>query len=419
MTDAVSNSTISIGVSLPDPEEPGTTRLDIGAGNTRIEGMIPWDIKTGQAAYPLPHEDGSVADIRCSHMLEHLTYGQAQDALTDWFRVLRPGGRLRLSVPDWDKLRCLDLDNNEQRFWITGGQTDEYDIHKSQYSESMLACLLRQIGYVEMRRWVTDHKDTSTLPISLNVECFKPMRETEKQLKVAAIMSIPRIGWNAAWGQIISTLNAFNIPLRACEGVFWGQCMQRTMEECVRDGIDLILTIDYDSMPTKHALQELFRQFLGNPEIDALAALQMRREQKFPLFAIKPEDADKLRPKEDVGPKQDGVKTLVIDGNPIKVETAHFGLTLIKVEALKKCGKPWFASTPDKEGGWGDLRVDDDIFFWNQWREAGNSCYMAPTVSIGHLELKVSQFDENMNPLVLSLKEWRERFNQPAETTND
>ena len=49
---------------------------------------------------PLPFPDGFAAAIYGSHVLEHLYLDEAERLLAECFRVLRPGGILRLVVPD-------------------------------------------------------------------------------------------------------------------------------------------------------------------------------------------------------------------------------------------------------------------------------------------------------------------------------
>lgn len=49
---------------------------------------------------PLPFEENSVAAIYGSHVLEHLYLADAQRLLGECKRVLRPGGVIRLVVPD-------------------------------------------------------------------------------------------------------------------------------------------------------------------------------------------------------------------------------------------------------------------------------------------------------------------------------
>ena len=203
-------------------------------------------------------------------------------------------------------------------------------------------------------------------------------------------MSIPRIGWNDCWGSVLEALSPFKIPCMRFTGAFWGQCMQRALEQCVADDLDWILTIDYDSMFTSKHLDAMFAHFGQNPKIDALAALQCRRTEGFPLMTV-------------MGSKEVEVKA----GEPILVTTAHFGLTLLRVERLKQLEKPWLWAKPDDEGSWGDNRLDDDIWFWHQWRKSGGTIYVAPDVRIGHLEVMVSQFTPDMKAEHIHVNEWR------------
>lgn len=60
-------------------------------GNT----FLHWDL-----AYGLPFRDASVDFIFTSHFLEHLFRKDAVNILREAHRVLRPGGLIRISVPD-------------------------------------------------------------------------------------------------------------------------------------------------------------------------------------------------------------------------------------------------------------------------------------------------------------------------------
>ncbi|MGE5775938.1 MAG: class I SAM-dependent methyltransferase, partial [Chloroflexota bacterium] len=56
------------------------------------------------SAKGLPNPDGSVSAIYSCHMLEHLDILEAKRFLTEAYRVLKPGGILRIVVPDLKKL---------------------------------------------------------------------------------------------------------------------------------------------------------------------------------------------------------------------------------------------------------------------------------------------------------------------------
>jgi predicted SAM-dependent methyltransferase len=79
--------------------------------------------------------DESVDEIYASHVLEHLGYvGKLPAALAEFHRVLKLGGVVRISVPDFEALCRLFLDprcSKANRFRIMqmafGGQIDPYE----------------------------------------------------------------------------------------------------------------------------------------------------------------------------------------------------------------------------------------------------------------------------------------------------
>ena len=372
-------------------------KLNIGAGSTVIEGFTPIDRKLGTEAFPLPYADGSVDEIRASHILEHFTFGDAQKAMEEWSRVLKPGGRIRISVPDVDKV--LKDETPNRLFYLMGGQMHADDIHKSAYDRNRLTALMQQNGLRQIKDWYSPNTDSAALPISLNLEGVKapveaPMKkQNTTTIKLGAYLTLPRYEAVASRSLIEQALRALKIELTTSQGVFWGQCMQRMFDKAVNDGIDWILSLDSDSLFTPEQLSLLMDTLASNPHIDALAALQCRRGSPYPLLTT--------------GTGEDN-QIVEVSNQPIKVTTAHFGLTLIRVDSLRKTPKPWFFAQPSDDGNWDDTRMDDDIWFWHQWRLAGNTLYVAPSVSIGHLEETVVQFNDKMEPEHMYVHQWRE-----------
>ena len=94
------------------------TRLNIGCGNTRMEGYVGVDIAQGPCvdivapAWDIPGEPGTVAAIHSSHMIEHLSPQQFIAALKEWYRLLKPGGKLTIRCPNFE----LYIEE-----WLTGG----------------------------------------------------------------------------------------------------------------------------------------------------------------------------------------------------------------------------------------------------------------------------------------------------------
>ena len=158
------------------------------------------------------------------------------------------------------------------------------------------------------------------------------------------------------------------IPLNNVQGVFYGQCMQRMLEGLLGQGVDVVVVCDGDSLFVDKDIMRLVQRLESNPGIDAIASMQIRRGNKTMLASLA------------------GESKLEIEGHPVKVSTAHFGLTAIDLRKLSAVEKPWFFSKPCDDGTWGDARIDDDIWFWQQWEKAGNSLYLDPQTRIGHLE---------------------------------
>lgn len=379
-------------------------RLNIGAGSTVIDGFIGIDRKNGQEAFPLPFTDNTVEEIRCSHLLEHLNFGDAELALRDWVRVLKVGCRIRLAVPDPRKILELMGDDPRWPYYLMGGQLDENDYHKSAWDELRLRTLMLRCGLTDIQPWEGEHIDCASHTFSLNLEGIKrmpdittadPMQVAQTQdIKIAAVIGIPRIGWNDHWGCAVDALSPWNIPIRRHIGAFWGHNMQTVLEGCLRDGIDWVLTLDYDTMFTKRHVSRMFELFGSHPEIDALAALQTRRGCQHVLCT-------------------NGDTEIWTNGEPFKANTAHFGLTLIRVDGLKDLPKPWMWDQPSASGSWeDDDRVDCDIYFWKQWQKHGKSLYIAPDVRIGHLELMVSQLNEKMEFEQVHVGEWMNARNK-------
>lgn len=81
-------------------------RLDLGAGGNRLQGWTSCDCNGWcdleiDLTEPFPFPDDSVAEIYSSHVLEHFLYPQPLLAvLAESRRVLQPGGRIRIAVPD-------------------------------------------------------------------------------------------------------------------------------------------------------------------------------------------------------------------------------------------------------------------------------------------------------------------------------
>ena len=351
-------------------------RLNLGAGGTPLDGYENLDRKTGQEIYPMDRPDSSIDEIRASHVLEHFSHTQTGAVIADWVRTLKPGGLLKVAVPDLDTIFSMYQSESDAPIegYIMGGHVDEDDRHGAIFNHGKLYDLMKAAGLTGIEPWKSEVKDCAALPVSLNLQGYKP---PDKWPKVAAVMSVPRLGFMDNFFCSYQ-LPQLGIELRKHSGAFWGQCLTRAIEESLNDDPEYILTVDYDTIFTKDDVQSLLLAMMQHPEIDALAPLQASRTKATPLMTI----------------KQDGknighVPWETFQPATTQISTAHFGLTLIRTEKLKQLKKPWVVGTPDDGGRWESGRVDDDIHFWRQWEEAGFSLHLANRVTVGHAELMI------------------------------
>jgi predicted SAM-dependent methyltransferase len=105
--------------------------------------------------YGLPFANDSVDFIYSSHFLEHLTRAQAQQVLDESRRTLRPGGVVRISVPDLEEAwRMYQRGEKEAMLhdYFFVGDDAGYASHRYAYDLELLSGALQQAGFEEITR---------------------------------------------------------------------------------------------------------------------------------------------------------------------------------------------------------------------------------------------------------------------------
>ncbi|HZW39724.1 MAG TPA: methyltransferase domain-containing protein [Ignavibacteriaceae bacterium] len=75
--------------------------LDIGYGGDKlVDNEDIWDFEHGDAQFLNGVEDNKYDFVYSSHTLEHMV--DAEEAIKNWFRVVKPGGYLLLYIPHRD-----------------------------------------------------------------------------------------------------------------------------------------------------------------------------------------------------------------------------------------------------------------------------------------------------------------------------
>ena len=181
-------------------------KLNLGSWHRIIPGFINVDL------CDMPHihykssiedlsmfEDKSIELIYSSHSFEYFDRVDAVKVLSEWGRVLKRGGVLRLAVPDFDKLLLVysHTDKIENilgpmygKMKIDTEEGEKYLFHKTMYNFKSLENLLIENGFKDVKRYdwrKTIHKDyddhsqayfphmdkENGILVSLNIEAIK------------------------------------------------------------------------------------------------------------------------------------------------------------------------------------------------------------------------------------------------------
>jgi len=180
-------------------------KLHLGCGKVFIPGFIHIDIADFEHIdYQEPINDlsftfkpNSVDYIYCCHALEYFDRQEAEEALKEWYRVLKKGSLLRLAVPDFEAIIDIyrgygDLEHRGILGPLYGRMkvNDGYIYHKTTYDFDSLKKLLEKVGFKDIKRfnrWETEHAEVDDFSaayiphmdfengklISLNVEAKK------------------------------------------------------------------------------------------------------------------------------------------------------------------------------------------------------------------------------------------------------
>jgi predicted SAM-dependent methyltransferase len=145
--------------------ESGNINLHLGCGSinhpefVNVDGASFSHVHYVRAIDDLsPFKDKTINLIYACHCLEHFSHQEVSTILSHWFRKLRHGGTLRLSVPDFDLLVDIYLKNHRDVSTIVyplmGGQVNKFDFHKIAFTHISLKQLLIDAGFTEVREWL-------------------------------------------------------------------------------------------------------------------------------------------------------------------------------------------------------------------------------------------------------------------------
>lgn len=146
---------------------PNARLLNIGCGTKPFYGFENLDsLPIDGINYPERDardlsflQDDTFDYIYACHVLEHIPRNDTFRTLKEWNRVLKPGGMVRIAVPDWDATveyyqKTGDLENCLN--WIYGGREREElneFTHRRIFNLANLRSLLYEAGFKRIERY--------------------------------------------------------------------------------------------------------------------------------------------------------------------------------------------------------------------------------------------------------------------------
>jgi SAM-dependent methyltransferase len=195
-------------------------KLQLGSGSNRLKGWLNTD-SFGTSLYlditeKFPFDENKFKLILCEHTIEHVSFNDAVSMLTECFRVMAPGGKIRISTPnlqtytkllladDADSLSAIDLiyenwiltgfyeakkykplDDTNRAAFVVNDVFRNYE-HKFIYDLKTLSSLLSNVGFVKVEQMrsgesltnefngVESHTSDHEIFLTLTIEAEKP-----------------------------------------------------------------------------------------------------------------------------------------------------------------------------------------------------------------------------------------------------
>lgn len=155
------NNKVMLNIGCGTDYKKGWINIDNNSDNNIDTIDLNWDLRN-----PLPFDDGTVDYIFNEHFLEHLTVEEGQKSLRDFKRVLKPGGVMRIAMPDLDEA----VKNYSDKKWKSKPIIKNFGMefvetnaellnmvfswwgHKWLYNWEELERRLKQAGFTKMQR---------------------------------------------------------------------------------------------------------------------------------------------------------------------------------------------------------------------------------------------------------------------------
>lgn len=166
-------------------------KLNIGCGGRRIPGYTGIDAVPRPAADivakadNIPLADGVAEEIMAIHIIEHFYEWEVPVVLREWFRLLKPDGKLVAELPDIVKC-CKNLVDNAMRggkhidqlsYWGLYGDPrlkDPFMTHRWGWTFETLEQVLHAVGFRDIQHKSTEWHPAGRDHRDFRIEARKP-----------------------------------------------------------------------------------------------------------------------------------------------------------------------------------------------------------------------------------------------------
>lgn len=120
---------------------------------TDKDGRGSWPVDVVSDARKIDLPDGCAELVYSQECLEHFPWKDVPAVMAEWCRLVAPGGRIRIEVPDFLaacrqvlETDTLEMDRAIQQI-IFGGQVNQFDFHYTGLTPRMLTDDLERLGF--------------------------------------------------------------------------------------------------------------------------------------------------------------------------------------------------------------------------------------------------------------------------------
>lgn len=146
-------------IRLKKQIKKGNTKITIGASNIYESGWSPTELNflnlTKEEDFKALFAPNSIEAIIAEHVWEHLSPEDGKKALANCFKYMKPGGYLRIAVPDG-----YHADEDYINRVKPGGYGNGSDDHKILYNYQSFSAVMKEVGFqVNLLEYFNEKKE--------------------------------------------------------------------------------------------------------------------------------------------------------------------------------------------------------------------------------------------------------------------